>query len=202
MKDLNLKVNGNISPVKRTILINLYNAQKKYKNTTTPIILSYTRLELAYNSIKEKVIAAKHFEFKDQDLYFENLKTIDTEINNYKEKERKSDNVTQFDVLGNTKEINFDKYYDNGKSDKLVVEMKYQKLCYEYFIMLDDCMKNYAIQNKALIKKIVHLITIMEILLKLPVSFPQEIGGCVDELVNLENNNEKGCDSVVKRFVK
>lgn len=73
-------------------------------------------------------------------------------------------------------------------SDKNIYKLETRLL--EDYMMADDCLKNYE-SDKAK-KKILILLTEMEILLKMQVTFPSQLPSCVDSLTGKESVKKRG----------
>ncbi len=81
-------------------------------------------------------------------------------------------------------------YYDNKLDDSIL----------HRYIMLSDCINNYDENNINVKKKIIKLLTEIEILLNLPVTYTSQIENSIEDLINNEiNSDKKGGVGLVRR---
>ena len=69
----------------------------------------------------------------------------------------------------------------------------------EYYIMLSDCIKNYDENNPKVRDKTIQLLTKLEILLGLPITYSSQAKKNIDELLDDEINNKEGGPCFVRR---
>ncbi len=169
-----------IDSKQRHILIRLYNAYNQSVNNLEPeqnllqIEASYKKVRKMINQIyKETFISNKFSDGDIEQLKSNNIKNFTVYNTNFinELKSNKNYELLKDDLYGKTQTFN-NRYF-----------LTY---LFEHYIMLSDCLANYD-ENEADIKKrTILLLTEMEALLKLSVTYPSQIKSCVDSLIKEE----------------
>lgn len=150
---------------KRLLLIKLYNACVSNKNEVKEPSNNLLQIEKSVNIISEKI--ERQYAMKDS-IYVdsEDIQTIKKNHFSISLKDLKK--ITKSNRITN----------DNFKEQIL-----------KNYIMLEDCINNYDEENTLNKKITIELLTKLEILLQLPVTYPSQIPNCVDSIIKEE---EKG----------
>lgn len=151
----------NMSTEERLLLIRLYNACVSNKNQVKEPSNNLLQIEKSANTILEKI---------------EKLYVIHEPI--YVDSEKFENNKKRYFSVS---------LEDLKKISK--TNNKFKEEILKYYIMLEDCINNYDEENTLNKKITIELLTKLEILLQLPVTYPSQISNCVDDIINEE---EKG----------
>lgn len=174
-----------MSPERRHLLIRLYNACLSNKNMKKDLNNNLIQIEASFNNVKEQIKnyhpdVPSNIKYVDADSKLENKnKYFEIDINRLNEMKKLNKKFKASDESNVMAEKNIESEY------------KFQSKILEYYIMLDDCIKNYDEENVSLKRRTMQLLTDMEILLKIPVTYPSLIPSCVDDLIE-ESKEEKG----------
>ena len=166
--------NKDINPKLRHVLIRLYNAYNNPISIKEPK-KNLIQIEESYDKITKKT----------KNIYKEYKNIID--INNY-------DNVNNDNKIKKINGFNKNKYnFSKNINEDFSIEIL------EYYVMLTDCINNYDNENASIKKKTIQLLTEMEILLNLPVTYPSQIENSIDDLMKIFDKGKKEGVSFVKR---
>jgi len=147
-----------MDPESRRLLIKMYEVCSN-KDWNDEPICSLLNVKSSFDIISERMSNLKscNLMYADDDLYMnmENLNKI--RKNSYE--------------------------FECGTGRKKSILNKFQIELIEDYIMLQDCIRNYDDNNKVLKTRIMDLITEMEILLGVPITFPSKIPECVNKII-------------------
>ena len=160
----------NMSSERRLLLIKLYNSCISNGNNEKDPSNNLLQIEKSTSKILEKI---EKLYIKYEPIY------VDSE----KEEQIKK---RYFSIsLEDLKKVN-----KNNKT----TDNKFEEEILKYYIMLEDCIRNYEEDNISNKKITIELLTKLEMLLQLPVTYPSQISNCVYSLIG----EEKGGVSVGK----
>ncbi len=161
------------------ILIRLYDAYKQSYNSSEPMYnllqmeTSYKRVSKAMDNLYNKNKLNTKFNDKDfvSDKFIndKNIKTFDNNFNT-------SLDSKDYSNINNYKS-NIE-YYNNTE---------FLSYLFEHYIMLSDCMSNYDEKENEIRKRTALLLTEMEALLKLSITYPSQIKPCIDDVTKRIN---------------
>lgn len=154
-----------MSAEKRLLLIKLYNACVLNKDKVNEPSSNLLQIEKAANMISDKI--ERNYVIQ-KPIYVDSEKIQDIKKRHFSVSLEDLKKITE-----NNKKIN-----NNFKEEIL-----------KNYIMLEDCINNYDEENTLNKKITIELLTKLEILLQLPVTYPSQISNCVDDIINEE---EKG----------
>ena len=147
-----------MDPESRRLLIKMYEVCSN-KDWNDEPICSLLNVKSSFDIISERMSNLKscNLMYADDDLYMnmENLNKI--RKNSYE--------------------------FECGTGRKKSILNKFQIELIEDYIMLQDCIRNYDDNNKVLKTRIMDLITEMEILLGVPITFPSKIPESVNKII-------------------
>ncbi len=107
-----------------------------------------------------------------------------SEYENNQERKPESDEFSLIQLRNAVKKI-------SQKMNKVLNQKDYSNLDVLYFVknkslMLDDCLANIDIEDKAGMQNVINLVTELESLLSLPLSFPFNVENCLKEHLGIE----------------
>lgn len=165
----------------RHLLIRVLNAVKNIKDISKEPSKDLFEIQKTWDKVSSKLY---NNSIRNSDVIFKSnandFKFEDYASNHGKLDETTSDEFRKNDIsyLKTNVEI----------SDKNIYKLETRLL--EDYIMADDCLKNYE-SDKAK-KKILILLTEMEILLKMQITFPSQLPSCIDSLTSKESVKKRG----------
>lgn len=167
-----------MAPEERKLLIMLYDTCTYNKDWDDEPIFSLLRVKSSFDNITKKMsstfnIKSSGLKYVDSDLYDKNMSNLHVDMESLNK------------IRENTHEF---KHNSENKRDTFA---KFKIELMEDYIMLEDCIQNYSDDNKILKAKIMKLLTDMEILLGLPVTFTSKIPMCVSEIIEKEKKQEQ-----------
>lgn len=124
-------------------------------------------------------------------LYTEYLKNLNKDTTEQTDKKLFIKLLSSYSNI--TKEVVSKDYLDNGKN----YEKVYNRISNDY-LLLKSYFSNFELKDKDQTKETIDLITEMEILLKLKVSFPESLERCLNK--EIEKNEEKSKKENSKRM--
>lgn len=168
----------------RHLLIRMLNAVKNSKDVSKEPSKDLFEIQKTWDKVSSKLY---NNSIKNSDVIFKsNIKVPnDFKFEDYAFNHGKLDETTPDEFRKN------DIGYLKAKteiSDKNIYKLETRLL--EDYIMADDCLKNYE-SDKAK-KKILILLTEMEILLKMQITFPSQLPSCIDSLTSKESVKKRG----------
>ena len=78
-----------------------------------------------------------------------------------------------------------------SENNKINLNNELLKCIKTYFILLDNCMNNFKIDDIEKIKIIKDYTTILECYLKLPITFPERLEECIKKELNINNGKKR-----------
>lgn len=168
----------------RHLLIRMLNAVKNSKDVSKEPSKDLFEIQKTLDKVSSK-------------LYNNNIKNLNVIFKNnikgpndfkFKDYTYSNDNlnvVTLDEFIKN--DIN---YFNNDSKISSKNMYKLETRLLEDYIMADDCLKNY--ENDKAKKKILILLTEMEILLKMQITFPSQLPSCIDSLTSKESVKKRG----------
>lgn len=167
-----------MAPEERKLLIMLYDTCTYNKDWDDEPIFSLLRVKSSFDNITKKMsstfnLKSSGLKYVDSDLYDKNMSNLHVDMESLNK------------IRENTHEF---KHNSENKRDTFA---KFKIELMEDYIMLEDCIQNYSDDNKILKAKIMKLLTDMEILLGLPVTFTSKIPMCVSEIIEKEKKQEQ-----------
>lgn len=167
-----------MAPEERKLLIMLYDTCTYNKDWDDEPTFSLLRVKTSFDNITKKMssifnIKSSRLKYVDSDLYDKDMSNLHVDMESLN---KIRENAHEFKHNSENKRDTFDKFK---------IELM------EDYIMLEDCIQNYSDDNKILKAKIVKLLTDMEILLGLPVTFTSKIPMCVSEIIEKEKKQEQ-----------
>lgn len=167
-----------MAPEERKLLIMLYDTCTYNKDWDDEPTFSLLRVKTSFDNITKKKssifnIKSSRLKYVDSDLYDKDMSNLHVDMESLN---KIRENAHEFKHNSENKRDTFDKFK---------IELM------EDYIMLEDCIQNYSDDNKILKAKIVKLLTDMEILLGLPVTFTSKIPMCVSEIIEKEKKQEQ-----------
>ena len=166
---------------KRHLLIRVLNAVKNIKDMSKEPSKDLFEIQKTWDKVSSKLY---NNSIRNSDVIFKS-NANDFKFEDYASNHGKLDETTSDEFRKN------DISYLKTKveiSDKNIYKLETRLL--EDYIMADDCLKNYE-SDKAK-KKILILLTEMEILLKMQITFPSQLPSCVDSLTSKESVKKRG----------
>lgn len=165
----------------RHLLIRVLNAVKNSKDVSKEPSKDLFEIQKTWDKVSSKLY---NNSIRNSDVIFKS-NTNDFKFEDYASNHGKLDETTSDEFRKN------DISYLKTKveiSDKNIYKLETRLL--EDYIMADDCLKNYE-SDKAK-KKILILLTEMEILLKMQITFPSQLPSCIDSLTSKESVKKRG----------
>lgn len=167
-----------MAPEERKLLIMLYDTCTYNKDWDDEPIFSLLRVKSSFDNITKKMtsifnIKSSGLKYVDSDLYDKDMSNLHVDMESLNK------------IRENTHEFKHNSENKRDTFDKFKIELM------EDYIMLEDCIQNYSDDNKILKAKIMKLLTDMEILLGLPVTFTSKIPMCVSEIIEKEKKQEQ-----------
>ena len=166
---------------KRHLLIRVLNAVKNIKDMSKEPSKDLFEIQKTWDKVSSKLY---NNSIRNSDVIFKS-NANDFKFEDYASNHGKLDETTSDEFRKN------DISYLKTKveiSDKNIYKLETRLL--EDYIMADDCLKNYE-SDKAK-KKILILLTEMEILLKMQITFPSQLPSCIDSLTSKESVKKRG----------
>ena len=166
---------------KRHLLIRVLNAVKNIKDISKEPSKDLFEIQKTWDKVSSKLY---NNSIRNSDVIFKS-NANDFKFEDYASNHGKLDETTSDEFRKN------DISYLKTKveiSDKNIYKLETRLL--EDYIMADDCLKNYE-SDKAK-KKILILLTEMEILLKMQITFPSQLPSCIDSLTSKESVKKRG----------
>lgn len=165
----------------RHLLIRVLNAVKNIKDISKEPSKDLFEIQKTWDKVSSKLY---NNSIRNSDVIFKSnandFKFEDYAINHGKLDETTSDEFRKNDISYLKTKVEI--------SDKNIYKLETRLL--EDYIMADDCLKNYE-SDKAK-KKILILLTEMEILLKMQITFPSQLPSCIDSLTSKESVKKRG----------
>lgn len=165
----------------RHLLIKLYEVCILNKSIKDEPDVNLLQFETSFNIIESKIIN-KVFQQQHNFTYVDD--------NDYKKQKHIKVNTKDIEKIKNN--IILSLLYSSEKESSILNNTLDEPKILQYYIMLDDCIKNYDDDNIVLKKQAIKLLTEIEILLKLPITFPSQIINCVDDLIEENIKDKKG----------
>ena len=167
-----------MAPEERKLLIMLYDTCTYNKDWDDEPTFSLLRVKTSFDNITKKMsrifnIKSSRLKYVDSDLYDKDMSNLHVDMESLNK------------IRENTHEFKHNSENKRDTFDKFKIELM------EDYIMLEDCIQNYSDDNKILKAKIMKLLTNMEILLGLPVTFTSKIPMCVSEIIEKEKKQEQ-----------
>lgn len=167
-----------MAPEERKLLIMLYDTCTYNKDWDDEPTFSLLRVKTSFDNITKKMssiinIKSSRLKYVDSDLYDKDMSNLHVDMESLNK------------IRENTHEFKHNSENKRDTFDKFKIELM------EDYIMLEDCIQNYSDDNKILKAKIMKLLTDMEILLGLPVTFTSKIPMCVSEIIEKEKKQEQ-----------
>ena len=167
-----------MAPEERKLLIMLYDTCAYNKNWDDEPTFSLLRVKTSFDNITKKMssifnIKSSRLKYVDSDLYDKDMSNLHVDMESLNK------------IRENTHEFKHNSENKRDTFDKFKIELM------EDYIMLEDCIQNHSDDNKILKAKIMKLLTDMEILLGLPVTFTSKIPMCVSEIIEKEKKQEQ-----------
>lgn len=167
-----------MAPEERKLLIMLYDTCTYNKDWDDEPTFSLLRVKTSFDNITKKMssifnIKSSRLKYVDFDLYDKDMSNLHVDMESLNK------------IRENTHEFKHNSENKRDTFDKFKIELM------EDYIMLEDCIQNYSDDNKILKAKIMKLLTDMEILLGLPVTFTSKIPMCVSEIIEKEKKQEQ-----------
>ncbi len=167
-----------MAPEERKLLIMLYDTCTYNKDWDVEPTFSLLRVKTSFDNITKKMssifnIKSSRLKYVDSDLYDKDMSNLHVDMESLNK------------IRENTHEFKHNSENKRDTFDKFKIELM------EDYIMLEDCIQNYSDDNKILKAKIMKLLTDMEILLGLPVTFTSKIPMCVSEIIEKEKKQEQ-----------
>lgn len=167
-----------MAPEERKLLIMLYDTCTYNKDWDDEPTFSLLRVKTSFDNITKKMsstfnLKSSGLKYVDSDLYDKNMSNLHVDMESLNK------------IRENTHEFKHNSENKRDTFDKFKIELM------EDYIMLEDCIQNYSDDNKILKAKIMKLLTDMEILLGLPVTFTSKIPMCVSEIIEKEKKQEQ-----------
>lgn len=167
-----------MAPEERKLLIMLYDTCTYNKDWDDEPTFSLLRVKTSFDNITKKMssifnIKSSRLKYVDSDLYDKDMSNLHVDMESLNK------------IRENTHEFKHNSENKIDTFDKFKIELM------EDYIMLEDCIQNYSDDNKILKAKIMKLLTDMEILLGLPVTFTSKIPMCVSEIIEKEKKQEQ-----------
>lgn len=116
---------------------------------------------------------------------YDEYKKIGTINNDFFDDEFKSNPLKIYNAYNNIN-IQFQKYKKNSYFSKGVTKEIEKQL-----IMLSSCIQSFQTNNKTLVQTTIDLVTNLECILNLPVTFPSKIESCLFRQLDLEQTERK-----------
>lgn len=165
----------------RHLLIRILNAVKNSKDVSEEPSKDLFEIQKTWNKVSDKLY---NNSIKNSDVIFK------SNINDFKSE----DYVYNHGKLDSATLDEFRKNYISYLKDKDEILnkniYKFETRLFEDYMMVDDCLKNY--ENDKAKKKVLVLLTEMEILLKMQITFPSQLPLCVDSLTGKESVKKRG----------
>lgn len=168
----------------RHLLIRMLNAVKNSKDVSKEPSKDLFEIQKTWDKVSSKLY---NNSIKNSDVIFKsNIKgPNDFKFKNYTYNNDNLNVVTLDEFIKN--DIN---YFNNDSKISSKNMYKLETRLLEDYIMADDCLKNY--ENDKAKKKILILLTEMEILLKMQITFPSQLPSCIDSLTSKESVKKRG----------
>lgn len=180
-----------MSEDERHLLIRVLNAVKNIKDISKEPSKDLFEIQKTWDKVSSKLYNNNKVSIK---LYNNSIRNSDVIFKSNANDFKFEDYASNHGKLDETTSDEFRKNdigYLNTKveiSDKNIYKLETRLL--EDYIMADDCLKNYE-SDKAK-KKILILLTEMEILLKMQITFPSQLPSCIDSLTSKESVKKRG----------